>query len=80
MAGAQGFVEWFLLLSSETHLLNIRPVDATVVTAKRADVQGEDIPGGQRLRICAPNAGGLGSIPGRGTRSHMLQLKICMPQ
>ena len=24
----------------------------------------------------APNAGGLGSIPGQGTRSHMLQLKI----
>ena len=30
----------------------------------------------QRLRLCAPNAGGLGSIPGQGTRSHMLQLKI----
>ena len=28
------------------------------------------------LRICAPNAGGPGSIPGQGTRSHMLQLKI----
>ena len=23
------------------------------------------------LRLCAPNAGGLGSIPGQGTRSHM---------
>ena len=22
----------------------------------------------QRLRLCAPNAGGLGSIPGQGTR------------
>ena len=29
----------------------------------------------QWLRLCAPNAGGLGSIPGWGTRSHM-QLKI----
>ena len=29
----------------------------------------------QWLRCCAPNAGGLGSIPGPGTRSHMLQLK-----
>ena len=28
------------------------------------------------LGLCAPNAGGLGSIPGQGTRSHMLQLKI----
>ena len=25
----------------------------------------------QRLRLHAPNAGGLGSIPGQGTRSHM---------
>ena len=23
------------------------------------------------LRLCTPNAGGLGSIPGQGTRSHM---------
>ena len=29
----------------------------------------------QWLRLCAPNADGLGSIPGWGTRSHM-QLKI----
>ena len=28
------------------------------------------------LRLCAPNAGGLGSVPGQGTRSHMPQLKI----
>ena len=28
------------------------------------------------LRLCARNAGGLGSIPGQGTRSHMPQLKI----
>ena len=30
----------------------------------------------QWLRLCAPNAGGPGSIPGQGTRSHVLQLKI----
>ena len=30
----------------------------------------------QWLRLCAPNAGGTGSIPVQGTRSHMLQLKI----
>ena len=30
----------------------------------------------QWLRLQAPNAGGLGSIPGQGTRSHMLQRKI----
>ena len=30
----------------------------------------------QWLRLCTLNAGGTGSIPGQGTRSHMLQLKI----
>ena len=29
----------------------------------------------QRQRLYAPNAGAPGSIPGQGTRSHMLQLK-----
>ena len=28
------------------------------------------------LRLLAPKAGGPGLIPGQGTRSHMLQLKI----
>ena len=31
------------------------------------------------LRISAPNAGSLGSIPGQGTRSHRLQL-VHMPR
>ena len=30
----------------------------------------------QWLRLHTPNAGGPGSIPGQGTRSHMLQLNI----
>ena len=30
----------------------------------------------QWLRLCVFNAGGLSSIPGQGTRSHMWQLKI----
>ena len=30
----------------------------------------------QWLRLRAPNAGGLGSIPGQGTRAHVPQLKI----
>ena len=29
----------------------------------------------QQLRLCAPNAGGPGSISGQGTRSHMPQLR-----
>ena len=34
----------------------------------------------QGLRLHAPNAGGLGLISGRGTRSHMLQLRVHMLQ
>ena len=34
----------------------------------------------QWLRLHTPNAGGPGSIPGEGTRSHMLQLRVRMPQ
>ena len=34
----------------------------------------------QWLKLHAPSAGGLGSIPGQGTRSHMLQLRVLMPQ
>ena len=34
----------------------------------------------QWLRLCVPNAGSLSSIPGRGIRSHMLQLRVRMLQ
>ena len=34
----------------------------------------------QWLRLRAPNTGGPGSIPGQGTRFHMLRLKVCMSQ
>ena len=34
----------------------------------------------QRLGLHVPNAEGPSSIPGQGTRSHMLQLRVHMPQ
>ena len=34
----------------------------------------------QGLRLCAPNAGGLGLISGQGTRSHMPKLRVPKPQ
>ena len=34
----------------------------------------------QWIRLCAPNAGGLGLIPGQRTRSYLLQLRAPMPQ
>ena len=32
------------------------------------------------LRLHAPNAGAPGSIPGQGTRSHRLLLRVCVLQ
>ena len=41
-----------------------------------ANKVGWDFPGGPLwLRLCAPDVGDLGLIPGQGTRSHMLQLR-----
>ena len=40
----------------------------------------EDFPGGPVARFRAPNAEGPGSIPGQGTRSPMIQLRVLMPQ
>ena len=37
-----------------------------------------DFPGGPVAKTSFSNAGGLGSIPGRGTRFHMLQLRVHM--
>ena len=34
----------------------------------------------QWLRLQALNSGGMGSIPGQGTRSHLLQLRTCTLQ
>jgi len=34
----------------------------------------------QGLTLCAPNARGLDVMPGQGTRSHMRQLRVPMPQ
>ena len=39
-----------------------------------------DLPGGGWLRLHAPSAGGLGLIPGQGTKSHVQQLRVHMPQ
>ena len=41
---------------------------------------GRDFPGGPVAKILHPNAWGLGSIPGQGTKSHMPQLESLMLQ
>ena len=37
-----------------------------------------DFPGGPMVKTHAPNEGGPGSIPGQGTRSHVLQPRVHM--
>ena len=34
----------------------------------------------QWLRLHSSNPGGLSETPGQGIRSHMLQLRVCMPE
>ena len=55
---------------------------ASKVNENRGSGQGDD---GTSLvvhwlRLQAPNAGSMGLTPGQGTRSHMLQLRVHMPQ
>ena len=40
----------------------------------------QDFPGGPVAKTLCSQCRALGSIPGQGTRSHMLQLRPCMPQ
>ena len=42
--------------------------------------QGIKFPVAQWLGCCTLNVGGPGSIPGQGTRGHMLQLRVRVPQ
>ena len=49
-----------------------------VAITKRGGVETSGVV--QWLRLCAPNAGDPGSIPGQGTRSHTPQLRVHMPQ
>ena len=42
---------------------------------KKNKIQSSDFPGGPVAKTCTLRARGPGSIPGQGTRSHMLQLK-----
>ena len=53
--------------------------DQTAGLAAKAGDCG-DFPVVQWLRLCALSAEHPGSIPGQETRSHILQLRVCMPQ
>ena len=50
-------------------------MDQDKIRSKKSKDYGWDFPGGPWLRLCAPKAGALGSIPGERTRSHMLKLR-----
>ena len=43
-------------------------------------LQYQDFPGGPVAKLCSPNTGGPGFNPCQGARSHMLQLRVHIPQ
>lgn len=53
----------------------MRPAPSTALGSKEIQNLGTSLVA-QWLRLCAPNAGGPGSIPGQGTRCHTSQLKM----
>jgi len=55
------------LLKHRTNLLSVNYI---------LKINKQDFPGGPGLRLCAANSGGLGSIPGCRTRTHMLQTQV----
>ena len=42
--------------------------------------QGLEFTDGPVVKILPSNTESVGSVPGQGTRSHMLQLRVLMPQ
>ena len=42
----------------------------------KCQLSAEGMIGDQWLRLCAPNTGVPGLVPGQGTRSHMPQLRV----
>ena len=56
--------------------LGIHPNPIGLVSLRR----GRDFPSKPLVKTLPSNAGAVGSIPGQGTRPHMLQPRVCMPQ
>ena len=65
-------LDWFLTDQNKTKMLVPLEILQTLKVSGTCLVV-------QWLRFCTPNAGGLGSISGHRTRSHMLQLRVHMP-
>ena len=54
--------------------------DLVIYYSRLLKILSLDFTGGPVAKDCATSAGGRGSTPGQGPRSHMLQLRACMPQ
>ena len=66
---------WRFSASDEEELFSVSPKAFRVTIKTKVKKMIYGFPWWSWLRLCTPNAGGLGSIPGQGTRSHMPQLK-----
>ena len=64
-------------MALEQHICELEEAVALILrTAKRWPGTSLVV---QWLRLCPPNAGGLGSIPGQGTRCHMPKQRSKIP-
>ena len=60
--------------------LGVTGSNKCAVTGEQQNPLLWDFPGSLVAKIPCSQAEGLGSIPGQGTRSLMLQLRVCKPQ
>ena len=61
--------------STATHSFLVSNTEMMVPSQLMSRLHFRDFPGGQWLRLCAPNAGVPGSLPGQKSRSYMPQLR-----
>ena len=66
------------LINESRKILRLKTNTQKSIVFSYSNKQMEGFPLVQWLRLCFPNAGGPGSIPCQGTRSHMPKLRVCM--
>ena len=70
------FANRFIIITIFITILQMRKLRSAVESTTSKTFLFEDFPGGPVAKIPCPSAGGLGSIPGQGTSSHMPQPTI----
>ena len=69
------------MCTQEQNWASLMPTLCSVIALNQSlEITHGDFPGGPVAKAPAPNAGGPTLIPGQGTRPHMPQVSVCMPQ